>query len=59
MAGERGPEAIIPLEQYNGGGGQQQIVINLYIENVADDSMIEKITTRITEELERQQYWVK
>jgi hypothetical protein len=59
MAGERGREAIIPLDQYNGGDGgrSEQIVINVYIENVADDSMIEKITRRITEELERQKYW--
>lgn len=55
VVGDR-PEAIVPLDQYN-GGGSGQVTINIYVENVADDSMIEKLANRIREEVERQKYW--
>lgn len=47
VIGEAGPEAVVPLDKYN-GGSKTEIVNNWYISGVSDEKLIAKIRKEVS-----------
>ena len=54
--GERGPEALIPLDRFNGltGGDTNTVEINITVEGNASEETVQEITEAVAEELNKQ-----